>query len=124
MIRGGVFLIRHLSSALCHLHRGDNAAVAGGILVADVAEACFGQQLTHLAGTVAASFGDAHQQRRVGGDGGRAGLVVVEVRVMDDEQAALRQGLGRGGQQEADLVGVPVMQDVGEEVDVVAAGRP
>ena len=82
--------------------------------MADVAEAGFGQELAHLSGAVAAAFGDAHQEGRVGRHGRRAGLVVVQVGVVHDEQSALGQGLGRGGQQEAHLVGVPVMQHVGE----------
>ena len=82
--------------------------------MANIPKAGFGQELAHLAGAVTTAFGDAHQESGVGGHGSRAGLVVVEVGVVDDEQSALRQCLRGGGQQEADFVGVPVMQDVGE----------
>ena len=56
--------------------------------MADVVEAGFSQELAHLASAIATAFGDTHQQGRVGGDGGRAGLGVVQVGVMHDEEAA------------------------------------
>ena len=100
---------------------GHHTAVGDGFGEGEVTEAGGGEEGFQLGGRVAFAFGDAHQERGVGGDGERAGFVGVEVRVVNHEESAGRERGEAGGEEGADFGDVPVVEDVGKKVDVVVA---
>jgi hypothetical protein len=86
---------------------GDEAAVGDGGDEAGRGEADLSEDRVQLGGRVAAAFGAVHQHHRVGGEGQRAALVRVEVRIVDQEQTA-RYRTGRGCSAGSSSDSVPV----------------
>jgi hypothetical protein len=63
-----------------------------------------------------------HEDRRVLGDWQRTALVLVDERLVNDQETAGGEGVRRAGDEALDVTCVPVVEDVREEVDVVTGG--
>ena len=86
-------------------------------------EACGVEEGGVFGGTVAFALSAVHEEGGVFGDVERAGFVRIDEGVVDDEETAFGERCGGDGEELGDFGDVPVVEDIGEEVDVGVVGE-
>ena len=102
---------------------GHEAAAGDGVVVWSGGEACGVEEVGVFGGTVAFALGAVHEEGGVFGDVERAGFVRIDEGVVDDEKTAFGESGGGDGEELGDFGDVPVVEDIGEEVDVGVVGE-